>query len=84
MQNPWALGEGAVREILERGCCLGKYRVLVEGTYYCYLEGAFECRHQQRRRVQRIGADMLVCEADRQESCESCEHYKAAAVAPRA
>jgi hypothetical protein len=74
--------EGEVAKIQAQGCCLGRYRVLLDGTYYCYLEGVVECRHQDRRYVKSIHRTMLVCETKNQVPCERCEHY--AAVAARA
>ncbi|MHC4914374.1 MAG: hypothetical protein ACYTGB_02700 [Planctomycetota bacterium] len=84
MQNVPALSEEDIRDIRKHGCCLGKFRTLLEGTYYCYLADVFECRHQEKRHVEKLGADLVVCETARQEPCETCDYYRAVAAAAQA
>lgn len=67
---------GAADKIKERGCCLGKYRVFLDAAYYCFLEGIFDCKNQDRRFVKKINGDMLVCKTNKQLSCEECGLYK--------
>jgi hypothetical protein len=81
MQNVPALSEDHVSEIRKHGCCLGKYRVLLDRTYYCYLAHTHDCRHQEKRHVEKLGTEMTVCETDRQEPCETCDYFKTVAAA---
>lgn len=70
------IDEHEIELIKERGCCLGKYRVLVEATYYCFLEGVFDCNHQDRQYIKKLNSNMTVCKTNRQLSCEKCDSYK--------
>lgn len=70
------IDEKAVEKIKERGCCLGKYRVLLGATYYCFLEGIFDCKNQDRRFVKRINGEMLICKTNKQLPCQECDLYK--------
>lgn len=73
----YLIDERVIEKLKERGCCLGKYRVLSGGIYYCFLEGIFDCENQDRRFVKRINDDMLVCKTNKQLPCEECDLYKA-------
>jgi hypothetical protein len=65
-----------IERIKERGCCLGKYRVLIDNSYYCFLEGIFACKNQDKRYVKNLNSNMAVCKTNQQLPCEQCELYK--------
>ncbi|MHC4914964.1 MAG: hypothetical protein ACYTGB_05680 [Planctomycetota bacterium] len=79
MNNSELAGEEARNLIGRHGCCLGTYRVLLAGVYYCYLGSVLECRHQERGRIRQLGEDVFVCETKRQEPCHTCDLYSVAA-----
>jgi len=70
------IDERAIEKIKEHGCCLGKYRVLLDTAYYCFLEGIFDCKNQDRRFVKKINGDMLACKTNRQLPCQDCDLHK--------
>ena len=72
------ISEQAVAEVQKTGCCLGKYRILIGGTYYCYLVDVYKCKHQDRKFVKTINSEMAVCISNEQLSCEECDQYSAA------
>ncbi|MDP2905875.1 MAG: hypothetical protein Q8O22_06215 [Candidatus Omnitrophota bacterium] len=72
----YLIDEKAIEKIKERGCCLGKYRVLLDGAYCCFLEGIFDCHNQDRRFVKKINDEMLVCKTNNQVLCQECVLYK--------
>lgn len=75
LMHRYLIDERAVEKIQARGCCLGKYRVLINKSYYCFLEGIYECRNQDRRFVKMVNDDMLVCKTNNQNPCSACELY---------
>lgn len=54
---------------------MGKYRVFLTDGYYCFLEGIFNCAHQDRRYVKSMNGHMLVCKTNKQFPCEQCDVY---------
>ncbi len=62
-------------EIDQIGCCLGKYRVMLDGVYHCYLDGIYACRHQDIFHEDDNYNEMSICEIDNQNPCEECKNY---------
>ncbi len=75
MTHRHLIDEEAVEKIKERGCCLGKYRMLFSDGYYCFLEKIFDCPHQDRKYVKTINGYMLTCKTNNQRPCEECDMY---------
>ncbi len=67
--------EDSIAAINQQGCCLGKYRIEVEGKYYCYLEHLFDCKHQDKRYVKSFKSVMFTCKTNNQLPCQLCENY---------
>lgn len=70
---------GVIEQIKTTGCCLGKYRVLMDGSYYCYLEDAFQCENQDKQYVKKLKSHMFFCKTNSQLPCAECPKYNAAA-----
>ncbi len=76
MSDRQLISEEGIARVEKNGCCLGKYRVLIDGNYYCYLEDRYNCKHQSRQFVRKINCSMTICEINNQRPCEVCEKYK--------
>ena len=75
MAHRYLIDEEGIEKIKKQGCCLGKYRILLSDSYYCFLERIFECPHQDRRYVKTMNSHMLVCKTNQQLPCEECDIY---------
>ncbi len=71
-----SIDEQEIEIIKERGCCLGKYRALLHGVYYCYLEDLFNCKNQDRQFIKEFNSHMHICKTNHQKPCEECDLYK--------
>jgi hypothetical protein len=52
----------SLREIERWGNCAGKYRILLDDGYYCFLEGVRVCNYQVKCYVPQLNTTMLQCE----------------------
>jgi hypothetical protein len=75
MTHRHLIADDAIEKIKKQGCCLGKYRILLSGGYYCFLEKIFDCPHQDKRYVKNASGYMLACKTNNQLPCEQCERY---------
>lgn len=71
-----SIDEDGIARIKEHGCCLGKYRVLLGGVYYCYLEEVFNCKNQDKQFIKKFNSHMHICKTNYQKSCAECDLYK--------
>ena len=76
MNDRHLISEESIEAIKKQGCCMGKYRVLMSDGYYCYLEGVFDCPHQDRRYIQIMNTYMMACKTNNQLPCQECLQYK--------
>ncbi len=73
-----SISQEVLDEIDHIGCCLGKYRVMLDGVYHCYLDGIYICSHQDIFHEDDNYYEMSICELDNQKPCKECEKYAAA------
>lgn len=80
------IDEDEIGKIKEQGCCLGKYRFLLNSVYYCSMGGIFDCLHQNKEYfkvrsytngvMKIIDSYMTVCTTNNQLPCQECDLYK--------
>ena len=70
-----SISQKVLDEIDRTGCCLGKFRVMLDGIYRCYLGGIYICRHQDIFHEYDSEYEMAICELDNQKPCEECQKY---------
>jgi hypothetical protein len=80
------IDEGAIEKIRERGCCLGKYRVLLNSVYYCCMGGVLNCSRQNKEYfkvhsytngvMKILDSYMTVCTTNNQLPCQECDLYE--------
>ncbi len=70
-----SISQKVLDEIDHVGCCLGKFRVLLDGIYHCYLDGIYACRHQDifHEDEEDDYYEMSICEIENQNPCEECD-----------
>jgi hypothetical protein len=70
------ISKEGISQIKKLGCCLGKYRALINGTYFCSFGGQVTCKGQSRQFFEKIDGYLTVCEPDSQYPCQECEKYQ--------
>jgi hypothetical protein len=70
------ISKEGISQIKKIGCCLGKYRALINGTYFCSFGGQVSCKGQSRQFVKKIDGYLTVCEPESQNPCLECDTYQ--------
>ena len=76
MEDKDEIDEEEIAKVEKMGGCLGKYRILIGSTYYCYLMDIYNCTYQNRKYIKAINSEMSVCMSNKQNPCEECDRYK--------
>lgn len=71
-----SINEEGIKRIKEQGCCVGKYRILLDDVYYCYLEDVYNCKNQDKQFIKKYNSHMHICKTNYQKPCEECDLYK--------
>jgi hypothetical protein len=75
MTHRHLIADDVLERVKKQDCCLGRYRVLLSGGYYCFLEKIFNCVYQDRKYIRNINAYMSVCTTGQQFPWEQCDVY---------